>query len=70
MIAAQAGVEVAKAQKQQTRLTRYPTLAVKGSVSQAINGKTRITTNMTVYIVQSCLKQPVSFTKVVLQLHK
>ncbi|EPR2789522.1 TolC family protein [Acinetobacter baumannii] len=33
------GVEVAKAQKQQTRLTRYPTLAVKGSVSQAINGK-------------------------------
>ncbi|CAP00457.1 putative outer membrane efflux protein, type I secretion protein [Acinetobacter baumannii SDF] len=39
MIAAQAGVEVAKAQKQQTRLTRYPTLAVKGSVSQAINGK-------------------------------
>ncbi|QRQ11727.1 TolC family protein [Acinetobacter pittii] len=39
MIAAQAGIEVAKAQKEQTRLTRYPTLAVKGSVSQAINGK-------------------------------
>jgi adhesin transport system outer membrane protein len=39
MIAAQAGVEVAKAQKQQTQLSRYPTLSVKGSVSQAINGK-------------------------------
>ncbi len=39
MIAAQAGIEVAKAQKEQTRLTRYPTLAVKGSLSQAINGK-------------------------------
>ncbi|MNZ03694.1 Outer membrane protein TolC precursor [compost metagenome] len=39
MIAAQAGVEVAKAQKEQTRLTRYPTLAVKGSLSQAINGR-------------------------------
>jgi adhesin transport system outer membrane protein len=37
MIAAQAGIEMAKAQKEQTRLTRYPTLAVKGSVSQAIN---------------------------------
>ncbi len=39
MIAAQASVEVAKAQKEQARLTRYPTLAVKGTISQAINGK-------------------------------
>ncbi|WP_322853169.1 TolC family protein, partial [Acinetobacter pittii] len=39
MIAAQAGIEVAKAQKEQTRLSRYPTLAVKGSLSQAINGR-------------------------------
>ena len=39
MIAAQASVEVAKAQKEQTRLTRYPTLSVKGSLSQAINGR-------------------------------
>ncbi|MCR4532709.1 TolC family protein [Acinetobacter venetianus] len=39
MIAAQANVEVAKAQKDQTRLSRYPTLAVKGSLNQALNGR-------------------------------
>lgn len=38
MIAAQIGVEVAKSEKKQIDLTRYPTLALKGSVSQAING--------------------------------
>ncbi len=38
MIAAQIGIEVAKAEKKQVDLTRYPTLALKGSVSQAING--------------------------------
>lgn len=64
MIAAQAGIEVAKAQKEQTRLTRYPTLAVKGSVSQAINGKTQTIMKTMVYIVPSCLKPPVSFIKV------
>ncbi|WP_347005712.1 TolC family protein [Acinetobacter sp. ANC 3882] len=39
MIAAQASVEVAKAQKNETRLSRYPTLAVKGSLNQALNGR-------------------------------
>lgn len=39
MIVALAKVEVAKAQKEQTRLTRYPTLAVKGSLNQALNGR-------------------------------
>ena len=38
MIAAQIGVEVAKSEKKQIDLSRYPTLALKGSVSQAING--------------------------------
>ena len=39
MIAAQAQVEVAKFQKQQSKLTNYPTLSVKGSLSQALNGR-------------------------------
>lgn len=39
MIAAQANVELAKAQKDQTLLSRYPTLAVKGSLNQALNGR-------------------------------
>lgn len=39
MIVALAKVEVAKAQKDQTRLSRYPTLAVKGSLNQALNGR-------------------------------
>ncbi|MPW44522.1 TolC family outer membrane protein [Acinetobacter guerrae] len=38
MIAAQAEVEVAKSQKKQTQLSLYPTLSVKGSLSQALNG--------------------------------
>lgn len=39
MIVALAKVEVAKAQKDQTRLSRYPTFAVKGSLNQALNGR-------------------------------
>lgn len=39
LMAAQAEVEVAKLRKQQSRLSAYPTLNVKGSVSQAINGR-------------------------------
>lgn len=39
MIAAQAQVEVAKFQKQQSKLSNYPTLSVKGSLSQALNGR-------------------------------
>ncbi len=39
MIAAQAQIEVAKFQKQQSKLTNYPTLSVKGSLSQALNGR-------------------------------
>lgn len=39
LIAAQAEVEVAKLRKQQSRLSAYPTLNVKGSISQAINGR-------------------------------
>lgn len=38
MMAAQAEIEVAKLQKQQVDLSRYPTLNVKGSLSQAVNG--------------------------------
>lgn len=39
MILAQTGVQVAQLKKQQTRLSAYPTINVKGSVSQAINGR-------------------------------
>lgn len=39
MIAAQAGIEVARSQKLQTQLTRYPTLFVKGELSQALHGR-------------------------------
>ncbi|ESK56637.1 TolC family protein [Acinetobacter tjernbergiae] len=39
MIAAQAGIAVARSQKQQTQLSRYPTLSVKGELSQALHGK-------------------------------
>ena len=39
MIAAQAEVQVAKFQKQQSKLSNYPTLSVKGSLSQALNGR-------------------------------
>lgn len=38
MMAAQAEIEVAKLQKQQVDLSSYPTLNVKGSLSQAVNG--------------------------------
>lgn len=36
---AQAGVEVAKFQKQQAKLSAYPTINIKGSLSQAVNGR-------------------------------
>ena len=39
MMSAQAEVDVAKFQKQQTKLSRYPTINVKGSLSQAVNGR-------------------------------
>ncbi len=39
MMLAQAQIEVAKAQLQETRLSNYPTLNIKGSLSQAINGR-------------------------------
>lgn len=39
MMAAQAGVEIAKSQKEQAKLTTYPTIQVKGSLNQALNGK-------------------------------
>ena len=38
MIEAQAYVDVAQLQKKQVDLSRYPTLSIKGSLSQAING--------------------------------
>lgn len=38
MLVAQASVEVAKSQKKQTNLSRYPTVSVKGSLNQAVNG--------------------------------
>lgn len=38
MMLAQAQVEVAASQKKQTSLSRYPTLNVKGTLSQALNG--------------------------------
>ena len=39
MMQAQAGVEVAKLQKQHSKLSAYPTLNVVGSLSQAVNGR-------------------------------
>lgn len=39
MMAAQAAVQVAKFQKEQTKLSAYPTINIKGSLSQALNGK-------------------------------
>lgn len=39
MIAAQAAVQVAKFQKEQTQLSTYPTINIKGSLNQALNGK-------------------------------
>ena len=39
MISAQAEGDVAKFQKQQLKLSNYPVLSVKGSLSQAVNGR-------------------------------
>jgi adhesin transport system outer membrane protein len=39
MIAAQAGIEVARNQKLQTQVSNYPTLSVKGELSQALHGR-------------------------------
>lgn len=39
MMLAQSGVEVAKLQKQQAKLSAYPTINVRGSLSQALNGR-------------------------------
>ncbi|MEQ1150903.1 TolC family protein [Acinetobacter johnsonii] len=39
MMAAQTAVQIAKFQKQQTKLNVYPTLNIKGSLSQAVNGR-------------------------------
>lgn len=39
MMAAQAGVEIAKSQKEQAKIVAYPTIQVKGSLNQALNGK-------------------------------
>ena len=39
MILAHAGVNVARLQKDQARLSPYPTISVKGSLSQAMNGR-------------------------------
>ena len=39
MMVEQVGVEIAKLQKQKTKLSNYPTLNVKGSLSQALKGR-------------------------------
>lgn len=39
MLVAQLGVEVAKQQKQKSKLSVYPTINLKGTLSQAINGR-------------------------------
>ena len=39
MILAHAGVNVARLQKDQARLSPYPTISIKGSLSQAMNGR-------------------------------
>ncbi|MDM1759012.1 MULTISPECIES: TolC family protein [unclassified Acinetobacter] len=39
MIAAQAEIEIAKSQKKQTELSRYPTVSLTASLNQALNGK-------------------------------
>lgn len=39
LMVAQTGIEVAKLQKQQSKLTYMPTISVRGSLSQAINGR-------------------------------
>ena len=39
MMAAQAEVEIAKSQKEQAKLNAYPTINIKGGLSQALNGR-------------------------------
>ncbi|WP_174558995.1 TolC family outer membrane protein [Acinetobacter bouvetii] len=39
MMSAQAEVELAKFQKQQSKLSQYPSIKLKGSLSQALNGR-------------------------------
>lgn len=39
MLAAQAAIQIAKYQKEQTKLSNYPTISIKGNLSQALNGK-------------------------------
>lgn len=39
MILAHSGVDVARLQKDQVLLSRYPTINLKGSLSQAVNGR-------------------------------
>lgn len=39
LMLAYAGVEVAKSQKEQAKLSAYPTINLKGSLSQAVNGR-------------------------------
>ncbi|MGQ8975318.1 TolC family outer membrane protein [Acinetobacter schindleri] len=39
LMLAHAGVEVARSQKEQAKLNTYPTINIKGSMSQAINGR-------------------------------
>lgn len=39
MMVAQGRLQVAKFEKEKTRLSNYPTLSLKGSLSQAVNGK-------------------------------
>lgn len=39
MLVAQLGVQIAKLQKQQSKLSAYPTINVKGNLSQAVNGR-------------------------------
>lgn len=39
VVAAQADVFIADAEKKETELTRYPTVNIKGTMSQAINGR-------------------------------
>jgi adhesin transport system outer membrane protein len=39
LMLAHAGVEVARSQKEQARLNTYPTINIKGNMSQAINGR-------------------------------
>ncbi|MGQ1351649.1 TolC family outer membrane protein [Acinetobacter baumannii] len=39
MMAAQAAIQIAQYQKEQTKLSNYPTINIKGSLSQALNGR-------------------------------